>query len=187
MLWICGPTAVGKSAVAWRIFEDVRRDGLTAGYVDLEQVGFLRPPPADDPANHRVKARNVAALRSTYRAAGADCVIVSGSVESSAEIALYREAMPGAALSVCRLRAGREELHERVLRRSGDGGPHLAGDQIRGLAADDLGPVVEQALRESALLDRTGIGDVVVDTDGASVEEVADLVRARAGGWPRRA
>ena len=184
VLWICGPIAVGKSAVAWRIFEDVRRDGLTAGYIDLEQVGFLRPAPVDDPAKHWIKARNVAALRSTYRAAGADCLIVSGSVESSAQITLYREAMPGAALSLCRLRAGREELHERVLRRSGDGGPHLAGDQIRGLAAEDLGPVVDQALRESELLDQAEIGDVVVDTDGASVEDVAHLVRARTGGWP---
>ena len=184
VLLVCGPTAVGKSTVAWRIFEDVRRDGLTAAYVDLEQVGFLRPAPADDPANHRVKARNAAALRSTYRAGGADCLIVSGSVESSAEIALYREAMPGAQLIVCRLRAGDRALYERVLRRSGDGGPHLAGDQLRGLAADDLGPVVEQALREGAVLDQAGIGDVVVDTDGVSVEEAADRVRARAGGWP---
>jgi hypothetical protein len=36
------------------------------------------------------------------------------------------------------------------------------------------------------VLDHAGIGDLCVDTDGRKVAELADLVRAEAGGWPAR-
>jgi hypothetical protein len=42
---------------------------LTAGYIDLDQIGFLQPASDGDPGSHRLKARNLAAIWQTYHAA----------------------------------------------------------------------------------------------------------------------
>ena len=68
-LWLCGPTGVGKSSVGYAIFQQVYRSGIKAAYVDLDQVGLCYPSPADDPHNHRVKAKNLGVVWPTYRAA----------------------------------------------------------------------------------------------------------------------
>ena len=71
VLWLCGPAGVGKSAVGFQIFMQQLGAGRAAAFVDLDQVGFCEPAPSDDPARHRVKASNLAALWRTYRTAGA--------------------------------------------------------------------------------------------------------------------
>ena len=43
ILWICGATGSGKSTVGFEIYQQQLRAGLTAAYVDLDQVGFCRP------------------------------------------------------------------------------------------------------------------------------------------------
>ena len=43
VLLVCGPTAVGKSSVGWQLYERARRAGLRVAFVDLGQLGFLRP------------------------------------------------------------------------------------------------------------------------------------------------
>jgi hypothetical protein len=48
--------------VGYEIFQQVYRSGLKASFVDLDQIGLCYPTPADDPYNHRVKARNFAAV-----------------------------------------------------------------------------------------------------------------------------
>jgi hypothetical protein len=42
---ITGPAGVGKSTIGFRFYLGCLRAGLTAGYVDLRQIGFLRRPP----------------------------------------------------------------------------------------------------------------------------------------------
>ncbi|OMI40156.1 hypothetical protein [Streptomyces sparsogenes] len=62
VLWLCGATGVGKSTVGFQLFRKALGDGRTAAYLDLDQIGFCGPTPADDPRNHRVKSRNLAVL-----------------------------------------------------------------------------------------------------------------------------
>ena len=71
ILWLCGPAAVGKSTVGWQVYQRARRAGVNAAFVDLDQIGFHRSVPADDPGNHRLKAANLAAVWRAFRAAGA--------------------------------------------------------------------------------------------------------------------
>ncbi len=59
---ITGPAGVRKSTVGFRFFMKCLSAGLTAGYVDLGQIGFLQPPAAGDPGRQRLKARNLAAI-----------------------------------------------------------------------------------------------------------------------------
>jgi hypothetical protein len=198
LLWLCGPTGVGKSVVGWEVFEQVRRDGVKAAYVDLRQVGFFRPP-ADggDLFNHRLKSRNVGAMWRTFRAAGARCLILSGGIDHHGTrgiVRMYASAVPRAKPTLCRLRAGPEALTERILARGRGRGPALPGDELKGQSVETLLLLAEEAVRDGQELERAGVGDLCVDTDGRSAAEVAEVVRARAraragagagaGGWP---
>lgn len=60
VLLVCGATGVGKSAAAFGVYLRKLRTGVAAAYLDLDQIGFMDPVPADDPGGHRLKARNLA-------------------------------------------------------------------------------------------------------------------------------
>lgn len=168
LLWLCGPSGVGKSTVGWEIFTQVDRAGISTGYLDADQLGLCYPAAAHDPDNHRLKARNLGNVWPTYQAAGVRCLILSGGIDSADLIRTYADLVPGTVLTLCRLRVGRDELQARFIR--------------RGWRPD----LVDESLAEAEALDRGDFADLCVDTDGLSVAEVAHLVRTRAGGWPGR-
>jgi adenylylsulfate kinase-like enzyme len=163
-LWLCGPPGVGKTEVGWEVFTQLTRAGIAAGFVDIDQLGMCYPEIASDPGRHRMKAQNLGAVVANYQVAGARCVIVSGVVDPTQGV--HAAMIPQAALTVCRLRADRDDIEQRFRGR---------GEQI-----DQLGDV----LREADALDMSDFADVCVDTSALPVTEVARLVLERAGGWP---
>jgi hypothetical protein len=64
-----------------------------------------------------VRARNLAALWRTYRAAGAQQLVVVGPAENEAVIATYTDFLPGVKITLCRPHAGPDRLIERILLR----------------------------------------------------------------------
>ena len=124
VLLVCGATAAGKSAAGFEVFLRQLRAGLAAAYIDLGQIGFMSPLPADDPGGHRLKARNLADLWRAYHAAGARRLVLTGPVPDQRAAAVYAGALPAARLTVCRLHAGPAQLARRISRRGA--GPQLA-------------------------------------------------------------
>jgi hypothetical protein len=185
VLWLCGPPAVGKSTVGFEIFMRLLGDGVPAAYVDLAQIGFCRPAPDDDPDHHRLKANNLGRIWEGFRAAGARCLIMSGNVADQKTIDQYTDAISSATWTVCRLRAGRDTLAERIALRGRGGGPAIMGDALRGRPEAELRQRAATAARTADALDHTGIGDLCIDTDGREVAQLADIVRAAAGDWPK--
>jgi adenylylsulfate kinase-like enzyme len=179
VLVLCGATGVGKSAAGCEVYRRTLRAGSAAAYVDLGQIGFCRPVPAGDTGGHRVKARNLAAMWHTYRAAGARCLIASGPVESEAAVQAYAGALPRAAITLCRLHAGADELTRRIMLRGHGGSWPQPGDPLVGQPAAYLLRVAAAAAAEAEVLDHAVTGALSVDTDGLTVEETADLIAAR--------
>jgi hypothetical protein len=177
-VWLCGATAVGKSAIGWEVAERSRRAGHTTGFADLQQLGFLNKPGA---GRHRLRAANLAALWAEFAEHRARRLVVVGPVEQDSQVRLYREALPAASLTLYRLHAGPEELGERIRQRGRGGGPLLAGDVLRGRPPAVLARAHEAAARQAAELDRAAIGDVRVDTGGRSVDAVAGEIVHRLG------
>lgn len=161
VLWLCGPSGVGKSSVGYALFE---RAGPHAAYVDLDQLGLCHPAPADDPDNHRLKALNLGGVYAGFRAAGTRYLVISGLVDDAAGVASHVARMPGADVTVCRLRADTDELRARFERRGW------------------LLNLLEESVRNGRDLDRTDFADLVVDTTGLAVPEV--VAKVRATGWP---
>ena len=178
ILLICGPAGVGKSTIGFELYLRYRRDGLTAGYIDLDQIGFVRPGSRADPSCHRLKAGNLAAMWRTFRAAGATHLIATGPLDSEAAIQAYTRALPGASVTVCRLHAGRQELARRIMSRGEGGSWPQPGDPLRGQPAEYLRQVADRAAADATVLDRAGLGTFLIDTDGLTVAESAGLIAA---------
>ncbi|MED7931616.1 adenylyl-sulfate kinase [Nonomuraea sp. LP-02] len=164
VLWLSGPTGVGKSSVGWEVFAQLSRSGVKAAFVDADQISLCHPLP--EGVTHRVRARNLAAMWPHFRQEGMRCLVLAGFVDTSEEVREYTTLLPEAAFTLCRLRVDSAELKERFLG--------------RGWRPD----LVAEAVAEADALDRSDYADVCVDTGGFAVPEAARLVRERAGGWP---
>ncbi len=180
---ITGPAGVGKSTIGFRFYLTCLSAGLTAGYFDLSQIGFLSPCPEDDPGCQRLKARNLAAIWRSYRAAGATHLVATGTIASQADLRLYAGELPGTDVALIRLRAGSGELTRRIMSRGAGGSWPEPGDRLRGQAAEFLARVADQAVRAAEAFDRPGAVVVGVDTTSRSPDESAGLSRD-ALGWP---
>lgn len=178
---ICGPTGVGKSTIGFELYLRYLRAGPKAGYIDLDQIGFLRPHPGNDPRNHRLKVHNLAAMWGTYRAAGAKHVIATGPVESRDVLRSYLDTLPDATVTVCRLQAGPAELTRRIMSRASGGSWPQPGDPLRGKPPEYLSRVAEQAVTAAEALDRRGVGNLRISTDGQTVSESADSIAMAIG------
>ena len=87
VLWLYGPSGVGKTTVAWELFVRLAREGVPTGFVDIDQLGMCYAPPTPqhwapeptaDPGRHRLKTRTLDAVVANFRAAGARCLAVPG-------------------------------------------------------------------------------------------------------------
>ena len=180
---ITGPAGVGKSTIGFRFYMNCLNAGLTAGYVDLRQIGFLRLADADDPGNRRLKARNLAAIWRNYQAAGATHLVAGGAIDNRGDFRPYTEELTGADVTLVRLRAGRDELTRRIMTRGAGGSWPEPGDPLRGQSVECLASVARQAAADAEANDRSGPGGLVIDTTDRSPDESAALIAAAAG-WP---
>jgi hypothetical protein len=179
VLLVCGATGVGKSAVGFEIFLRQLRAGIAAAYVDLDQIGFMSVAPADDPGGHRLKARNLAHLWRSYHEAGVRRLVLSGPVPDARAASMYACALPAADVNVCRLHAGPAELAHRISRRGKGLSWPQPGDPLIGQPEAHLRLAAERAAADADALDRSGLGDLRINTDGLSVGEAANLVTRR--------
>jgi hypothetical protein len=177
-LWLIGPSGVGKSTVGYEAFRRLCRSGRISAYIDHDQMGLCYPQPADDPNNHRIKSTNLGVVWGTYRAAGATSLIMCGGAERADLIPLYVSEVPDAAVRVVRLRAAADVLRERIFRRGMGAGPVLPGTKL-GLSAETLERMAVEAAEEARRFDADDYADVCIDTEGRSVDELAELVLAQ--------
>ncbi len=103
----------------------------------------------------------------SYRAAGADCLVVSGGPDTPEEERAYAAALGEADLTLCRLQVAPGVLRSRLV---GRGWP---------------AQLIYDVVRAAGELDAGDGADLWVDTDGLSVPTVARRVRERVGDWPR--
>ena len=114
VLVLTGPLGVGKSTVASEAARLMREAHLSHAIVDLPQVGQAWPTPADDPWNERLIHQNLASLWSNFRRAGITRLLICRILECRSLLHQIAEAVPGADITVVRLRAPLKILHERL-------------------------------------------------------------------------
>lgn len=139
--------------------------GVPHAAVVLSDIGRLGPVPPDDEWNERLAHRNLAAVWENYAAAGAQRLLLERVLEGRGLLARVEAAVPGAEITVVRLRAPLALLRERILaRHAGDPSWYLG-------AAEHLDGMFENA----------GVEDFAVDNIDRSPADVAAEVLSRAG------
>jgi hypothetical protein len=91
----------------------------------------------------------------------------------------YADALPRAAITLCRLHAGADELTRRIMLRGHGGSWPQPGDPLAGQPTAYLLRVAASAIAEAEAPEHAVAGALHVDTDGLTVEETADLIAAR--------
>jgi hypothetical protein len=133
---------------------------------------------------NRAAGRAVVAADQVYecglaRAVGSNQPADLRPVESEAAVKAYADALPRAAITLCRLHAGANELTRRIMLRGHGGSWPQPGDPLAGQPTAYLLRVAASAAAEAEALEHAVTGALRVDTDGLTVEETADLIAAR--------
>lgn len=167
VLWITGTVGSGKTTIAFAVSAILAAVGRPHALVDLDELARCYPKPAEDRFHTALAFRNLAALWTNYRDAGAERLILSAVTEDrTVDLERLAGAVPGAKPVVVRLRADRDLIRDRLRRRHVDGLGlewHLARS-----------PELEM------ILDAAGVADFDLPNDG-STETVAKKVIAAAG------
>jgi shikimate kinase len=166
LLVITGPVGAGKTAVVGALSDLLSEAGIAHAAIDQDWLRSCFPRPADDPFHMALGLRNLAAVWVNFRAAGAARLIVADVVETQAQRADYLAAAPGAQLTVVRLRAALPTLLTRLAGR--ETGASLVWHQARAAELEEI-------------MTRNRVADLVVETDGKSVKEVAREVAIKTG------
>ena len=167
VLWVCGPAGVGKSTVSWQLYTELADVGVHVAFADSDQLCMCYPAPPGDPGRQHVKALNVGSMISSFRSAGAHCVIVNGVLDP---VGLETELLPDADVTICRLRARGDEVEGRFIAKHGQ--------------RDDMDELLQEIRDEIRLMDESSFADASVDTTEVPAGDVADLVRAACKDWP---
>ncbi len=129
--------------------------------VDLDALSYVFPRPPVDPYGQRVALKNLQVVWRNDQRWGAQRLILVRVVESKSEVDLYRAAIPGADITVCRILASAPQTASRI-------------------RAREIGSLLYRHLRRSVeldeLLDSAAVEDVSVRNDDRGMREVAQDV-----------
>jgi len=164
VLWLCGAPATGKSTVAWQVFSDLADQGFCVGYLDIDQIGMLAPPPDADSRCHRFKVDNLAAMVRNYRTAGTQVLVISGVIDPEHGHD-FAEAASDADITFCHLTVDEPTLRERLAAR---GWPCEAADEAVIMMSD-----LADAPFVTTVIDTTGRDAVGVARDAATLVTAA--------------
>jgi hypothetical protein len=165
VLLITGPVGAGKSTVAAEAARLLREANIPHALVDLAWIEQCWPVPADDPWNERLTHRNLACVWANFRQAGAGRLLLVRVLEDRSLLRQVAEAVPGAEITVVRLRAPLPVLHAR----------------IRSREASDPNWFLGAATHTAKVLERARVEDHLVNNHNRPVAVVAEEVLRRAG------
>jgi hypothetical protein len=166
---VTGPIGVGKTAVTSEAARLLGEAEIPYANIDLARIGEGWPAPVDDPWNERLIHRNLGCMWARFAEAGAGRLLLCRVLESRSLLDPVRDAVPGADITVVRLRAPLDVLRARIRSREAGRDPQWY--------LDTTAYLVDK-------LERAGVADHVVDDGGRNAADVAAEV-LRVAGWLR--
>lgn len=169
LVLVTGPVGVGKTTVASALADALVDEGVPTAFVDGDALTEVHPASPGDEMGEGVLLANLEAAWGVYRAAGARCLVLAQVVESEAGIRPFADAIPGADVTVIRLDAPLDVIHQRIAQRgAGESDPwHLERAQalhrlyrrtplghVTLDAAEPVSALVEQALAATRVMER---------------------------------
>jgi hypothetical protein len=154
IIWLLGPSGVGKSTVGFRLLSTLAAAGIPAGYVDADQLRLAR---GLDASEDELVASGIPLVEREYRARGARVLLISGIADDRGHLArLLPGARPDRLLAV-HLAVDADTLRERIRRRG------------------SLVELTEESVEYAAVLDSRRF-DLRIETAGRAPSDIAGVV-----------
>lgn len=169
VLMLSGAVGAGKSTVGAEVARQLREAGVPGAFVDLAVIGQAWPPPLDDRWNERLVHDNLACMWANFLAAGASRLVLSRVLEDRSLLGRVEAAVPGADITVVRLRVPLATIEARLRAREA---PRPADWYI------------DAARYHVDRMEAVGVEDHVVDNDKDQPGDVATTILRRIG-WLR--
>jgi hypothetical protein len=166
-LLITGGVGAGKTTVTAEASGLLRQAGVSHAMVDLAASGGCWPPPPDDRWNEELIHRNLACMWANFQRAGAGRLLLCRVLEARSLLTRITEAVPGAVITVVRLRVPLEEVRARIRAREAGRDPQW---------------YLDVAEYMTGRLEDARVEDYVVDNYDRPAEEAAAEV-LRIAGW----
>jgi adenylylsulfate kinase-like enzyme len=163
-VFLTGAVGAGKTTIAEALGDLLAQRGVVNAVVDTDEIRRLRPPPAGDPFQLEVQLANLAAMAATFRAAGAQALIVAGVIEGRVDLDRARAAVAPGRSWVVRLTTRPDRLQQRLAAR------HADDETVRAWHA-------ARAVELTGILDAAGIADLDLDTTDPTPREAARAIR----------
>lgn len=167
-VFLNGTVGAGKTTTGEALHRLLIDDGVSSAVIDLDELRRSWPVPATDRFNHELELRNLQAVAGNYREVGVRRFILSGVLEHPAEVDRYRAALGGGKLTVVRLEASIEAIHERLRSRHEPDSPELSWHLHRSVELHEI-------------LTDARLDTHIVATGGQSPRSVARTVLALIG------
>jgi hypothetical protein len=110
VLLITGAVGVGKTTVTDEASWLLGQAGIPHAMADLAVIGGCWPTPSDDKWNEELIHRNLACMWVNFQRAGAGRLLLCRVLEARSLLTRTTEAVPGAVITVVRLRAPLEAV-----------------------------------------------------------------------------
>jgi hypothetical protein len=150
----------------------VRRwiSGERTAYVDLDQVGFLRPEPSDA----SLQAANLGVIWRNAVSRGANRLIANGMVTTNEDLAILRHAVRPASVRTLRLAASPDTLWERIRARSAGSASRLINDDLENATSEVQRHLHRVAVAQNLRYAVSDVGDEVIDTSNLGIEQAVE-------------
>ena len=179
LLVLTGPRAVGTSTVGFGLARAAWEQGISTGFVDLDQLAFLRGPAVTSQGNAGLGLANTAALHELFASRGAASLIVSSHLADRTEHQHLRSAAAHARVTVVRLRGDETTLAAHVRERTAGSTARLAGDDLTNADPTYQEQVLREATTRQRDLDQQALEDALIDVSSRTADSVVEEVTKR--------
>lgn len=155
---ITGPVGAGKSTTARAVVEELERRGQPCALIDMDYLRWVRPSSTTDRFNSRLGHANLAVMWPNFRQAGTRWLILADVIEHPHDARHYSEAIPGAQVTVVRLNVPLDLVLTRLEDRE---------------SAESMPWYRNRAPELQGIMEREGVGDIVVNVADRSPDDVA--------------
>lgn len=161
---ITGPVGAGKTTTMWALADLLEDHDMPVAAIDMDGLRWFHPRPADDQFGTRVGLHHLRTMATTYGELGIFTLVLADVIETGTE--RHQEAMPGYDVIVVRLNVTIERLHDRLRQR--ETGVSYEWYENRAIELTDI-------------MERNGIGDVVIEVDDETPQQLAQRIADRLG------
>ena len=83
---VTGTVGVGKSTIGFAVAERASEAGITAAFLDLDELSRLWPAPKNDPFRDELILTNLCAVAPNYEAAGASLLVLAWAIDGAEDL-----------------------------------------------------------------------------------------------------